>query len=551
MRTAGTGGTLLETRGYNTLGQLTRITVPGVADLEYRYAAGQNNGRITQMKDWISGEEVSYSYDTLNRLIQAVTTGPQYGLNFSYDGFGNLTQEQVFKGTGYNTNLAYDGTTNRIATPGYGYDGNGNLTAMPYLAMSYDMQNRLIQTDHTTNGTMQYGYNPGGQRVWKRNPNSENFWFIDYYGADGKLMSNCWAQFQDWDPILQQRNVFSGACNTERLYFGGKHVRTQAAPRLTDYAGVVIDWAVPVTVDRLGSAGTYYPYGEARSSPSEFATYQRDNTGLDYAQNRYYSSQIARFTTADPYVASGGPKDPQSWNRYAYVQNDPVNFHDPRGLYLFWVGDYLVTCPDGEYGGYCDVDTFFHDASVPVIDRGNTEGGGSSVWIRSAPIAIANPAPDWRVASEQLGRARDRIVNTDFSQDCTDTLALLGATPAQVVQAAGAAQFNNALTSTDTRASLYANSPAAASAATQFGSQTIENWFQSDPTIMAAAELRGDRIFFRPSGVDASDLLFNSSLVMHELLHNITGFSDSTIMDRLGLSGKSDWINSRLYDDCF
>ncbi|MGC9969495.1 MAG: hypothetical protein ABSE56_02775, partial [Bryobacteraceae bacterium] len=36
MRTAGTGGTLLETRGYNTLGQLTRITVPGVADLEYR-----------------------------------------------------------------------------------------------------------------------------------------------------------------------------------------------------------------------------------------------------------------------------------------------------------------------------------------------------------------------------------------------------------------------------------------------------------------------------------------------------------------------------------
>jgi RHS repeat-associated protein len=131
---------------------------------------------------------------------------------------------------------------------------------------------------------------------------------------------------------LQQRNVFSGACNTERLYFGGKHVRTQAAPRQTDYAGVVIDWAVPVTVDRLGSAGTYYPYGEARSSPSEFATYQRDNTGLDYAQNRYYSSQIARFTTADPYKASGGPADPQSWNRYAYVHGDPINFGDPNGL---------------------------------------------------------------------------------------------------------------------------------------------------------------------------------------------------------------------------
>jgi RHS repeat-associated protein len=49
--------------------------------------------------------------------------------------------------------------------------------------------------------------------------------------------------------------------------------------------------------------------------------------------NRYYSSTLARFTTPDPYRASGGPSDPQSWNRYAYVQNDPVNFNDPSGLF--------------------------------------------------------------------------------------------------------------------------------------------------------------------------------------------------------------------------
>jgi RHS repeat-associated protein len=224
-------------------------------------------------------------------------------------------------------NLAYNGATNRIATPGHAYDGNGNLTTMPYLSMSYDVQNRLIQTDHTTNGTTQYGYSPGGQRVWKRDPNWEYGWSIDYYGVDGKLMSNCWAGFQE--PA-----TFTSSCDTERLYFGGKHVRTQKAPRETDYWGVVIDWAVPVTVDRLGSAGNYYPYGEARTNgASEFATYQRDNTGLDYAQNRYYSPQIARFTTADPYQASGGPAAPQSWNRYAYVQNDPINFGDPTGLW--------------------------------------------------------------------------------------------------------------------------------------------------------------------------------------------------------------------------
>jgi hypothetical protein len=48
--------------------------------------------------------------------------------------------------------------------------------------------------------------------------------------------------------------------------------------------------------------------------------------------NRWYSSQFGRFTTPDPYQASAAPANPQSWNRYAYVENDPVNRHDPLGL---------------------------------------------------------------------------------------------------------------------------------------------------------------------------------------------------------------------------
>jgi len=48
--------------------------------------------------------------------------------------------------------------------------------------------------------------------------------------------------------------------------------------------------------------------------------------------NRYYSSAIGRFLSPDPYRASGGPASPQSWNRYTYVLNDPVNHRDPAGL---------------------------------------------------------------------------------------------------------------------------------------------------------------------------------------------------------------------------
>ena len=36
--------------------------------------------------------------------------------------------------------------------------------------------------------------------------------------------------------------------------------------------------------------------------------------------------------TADPYRASAGPRDPGSWNRYAYTRGDPVNRMDPSGL---------------------------------------------------------------------------------------------------------------------------------------------------------------------------------------------------------------------------
>jgi hypothetical protein len=36
--------------------------------------------------------------------------------------------------------------------------------------------------------------------------------------------------------------------------------------------------------------------------------------------------------SVDPYYAPGGVGEPQGWNRYAYVLNDPVNLLDPNGL---------------------------------------------------------------------------------------------------------------------------------------------------------------------------------------------------------------------------
>ena len=57
-----------------------------------------------------------------------------------------------------------------------------------------------------------------------------------------------------------------------------------------------------------------------------------DGTAVGSLDQRYYATGAGRFITGDPYKASAGAGDPGSWNRYAYVQGDPINFSDPSGL---------------------------------------------------------------------------------------------------------------------------------------------------------------------------------------------------------------------------
>jgi RHS repeat-associated protein len=76
---------------------------------------------------------------------------------------------------------------------------------------------------------------------------------------------------------------------------------------------------------------------EATGTPSnpreKFATYERDDeTGLDFAQARYYQSRLGRFTSVDPLMASGNPINPKTWNRYSYCLNNPLRLFDPTGL---------------------------------------------------------------------------------------------------------------------------------------------------------------------------------------------------------------------------
>jgi len=95
----------------------------------------------------------------------------------------------------------------------------------------------------------------------------------------------------------------------------------------------------------------------ADPSPMHFTSKERDSeSGLDNFGARYDSSSMGRFMSPDPDNLSGilhMDDDPQSWNGYSYVRNNPLNLTDPTGT---------VFCrsapdPDGHGGTVllCDV----------------------------------------------------------------------------------------------------------------------------------------------------------------------------------------------------
>jgi RHS repeat-associated protein len=131
----------------------------------------------------------------------------------------------------------------------------------------------------------------------------------------------------------------SGGLLTEYIYTGSRMVAkiSSAVTRYYLNDRLSVRLALDASGNIVGRQG-HLPFGEDFGESGEqekrhFTSYERDaESGLDYAINRSYSPSIGRFQSADPYRASGYRVDPQSWNRYAYTRNNPVNRIDPAGL---------------------------------------------------------------------------------------------------------------------------------------------------------------------------------------------------------------------------
>jgi RHS repeat-associated protein len=181
--------------------------------------------------------------------------------------------------------------------------------------LSYDGEGRLVAS-----GTSSYVYDGEGRRV-RKTAGGVTSWF--WYGADGSLVA-------EDTPEAQQAG---------RQYL---HVDALGSTRLVTRS----DKSVAARMDYLpfgeevvgsslmGNRDVVSGYSAAGSTARQrFTGKERDaETGLDYFGARYMSGAQGRFTSPDPAaVTKKTAANPQKWNRYAYVLNNPLAFVDPNG----------------------------------------------------------------------------------------------------------------------------------------------------------------------------------------------------------------------------
>jgi RHS repeat-associated protein len=122
----------------------------------------------------------------------------------------------------------------------------------------------------------------------------------------------------------------------------------------------------------------YDPYGEVLTStlPADLTdrlfTGQRldSSTGLYYYNARYYDPHLGRFIQPDSLVPD--PLNPQAWNRFSYVYNNPVTYNDPSGhqppiigLMLIGAGVFALVVEANQISSYAERhDMSFWEAAV-------------------------------------------------------------------------------------------------------------------------------------------------------------------------------------------
>ncbi len=156
---------------------------------------------------------MEYQYDHFGRLLQA---------NTRHDGFGNLTQQSVIKGSLTGFTLGINGATNRVN--GQSYDANGNWLGAYGQSQTYDVDNRVRwAADHYHQET--YLYSARNERMVSQRDQDRHR--VHLYGADGLLLGIYTLEITQQNPSYTYPVRLA---EQERVYFGGRLTVHASAP---------------------------------------------------------------------------------------------------------------------------------------------------------------------------------------------------------------------------------------------------------------------------------------------------------------------------------
>lgn len=332
--------------GYNALGQGARVTFGNGALTDYSYSnSGNANcpqhnfrlckittslstttyqnlqygydpvGNITSIIDPINGNQ-SFGYDDLNRLLSAI--GPYGTISYTYDQIGNMTYNSQVGNYTYppsGTGSVRPHAAIAAGANSYTYDQNGNIVQGAGRSITYNPWNRPARA---TSGatTTAFVYDGEGERVKKTVGATTTIYIGKLYECTSGICSK-------YIFAAGQRIALKPVGTTEEIYYYHPD-HLGSAQAVTNAAGA--------KVENLA----YYPYGQTRMNTGSVNVNHKytaqeldDSTGLYFYNARYYDPELGRFIQPDTIVPD--PTNPQAFNRYSYVINNPINLIDPSG----------------------------------------------------------------------------------------------------------------------------------------------------------------------------------------------------------------------------
>ena len=320
------GNSISETRTYDDRMRLTSIADGSVYSLGLTYIPNSNvNVAIDSINGtWEYGTAQGHGtlvngYDDFNRLLLARSGTSTY--SYSYDRYGNRWQQLLNSSCTAGTASCLTFDANNHENDGLvTYDAAGNISSDNMHFYSYDAENRLINVD--SGGTASYIYDANGRRVRKTNAGLN----YDYlYDLSGHVIT-----------------VFTGGWARGEVYIANRHLATYTNGTTyfahSDWLGT--ERARTTVTGAVYETCTSLPFGDnlqcstTDPSPLHFTGKERDSeSGLDNFGARYNSSSFGRFVSPDPDNVSGASHidDPQNWNAYVYVRNNPLALTDPTG----------------------------------------------------------------------------------------------------------------------------------------------------------------------------------------------------------------------------